>query len=134
MIEWAWHHIPSDTYAPFRSEEVARREVAEAKNYDHPVELVWRDVGPWIVVEDSDSGSGIGDSQSFESWLSQASEDDKRAASEWRHHYPVEEERWTFDAATPVEAITGVLDQPSERHIVCGCNHSGVPFGSPGHP
>lgn len=61
----------------------------------------------------------------FDEWLAQADEWEKRTASEYRHHYPVENEVWVI-GDTP-------LDEPGTRVVECGCNQFGYEYGSPGH-
>lgn len=67
----------------------------------------------------------------FTDWLISADEDDKREASDWVHHYPVEtdvtELLWDEDARDWV-------DGPARREVECGCSPGfGHEYGSEGH-
>lgn len=65
---------------------------------------------------------------SFEAWLEQASEEDKRAASRFRHHFPVEVRFWEYSPEEPD------AEAPEQRETVCGCNEAfGYKFMSEGH-
>lgn len=69
----------------------------------------------------------------FQQWLKFADEDAKREASEYRHHYPVEQ----ITYAIPSEPWERNSIDWSERRrikIVCGCNeHFAYTYGSEGH-
>lgn len=64
----------------------------------------------------------------FTRWLQTASEDDKREASEWRHHYPVEQEVFDYDEDLDE------WEEESHREVVCGCDPAfGHEFFEEGH-
>lgn len=71
----------------------------------------------------------------FMEWLMTATEDDKREASDYRHHFPVEQQVLDVLEGNPMEdAFEDLVLDEARRLIVCGCNeHMAYPYGSGGH-
>jgi len=70
----------------------------------------------------------------FAEWLEGASEDDRRAASEYRHHYPVGEVRLREQGIWVDPSTSRLTLRPAgvEVRILCGCTRA-IGYGSHGH-